>query len=220
MLLIAELSREDAQEINLIAKNKLDAGIILNQALIAEDIRPVIKGLDEIPLGIFLKDVSEGKAKELMSSGCDFVVLDIKMPVAALPGEGIGKFLMIEPRLEPGLLRAINRLDIDGVFTSKGGESDITVEHLLIYQRLTEILDKPLVITLPCSVTGAELANLWQVGVEGIVIPPAQPNKVLAELRRAADNLPKEAKHQRGKVGVVLPYYGGAIEEEEEEEGI
>jgi hypothetical protein len=50
-----------------------------------------------------------------------------------------------------------------------------------------------------------------------------QPTEVLVELRKMIDNLPGGTKRRRGKVGVILPHYGGDVdigEDEEEEEEI
>ena len=220
MLLIAELSGVDVKEASIMADVNVDAGLILNQNLNTKIVKQIVKAVDDIPLGIFLKDISKDKVNELVGSGCDFVVFDMKMPAVALQGEKVGKFLMIEPSLDQGLVRAINGLDIDGVFISKGEESFITVEHLLIYQRFGELLDKPILVILPSLVTGVELGNLWKAGVGAITVPPSQSTEALAKLKGMIDSLPKEAKRQRGKVGVILPHYGGDVDigEDEEEE--
>jgi len=223
MLLIAGLSQVDVKEAEVLANNKVDAGLISGQSFNIKDVRQVAKVMGDIPLGILVKDASAEKMDKLVSSGCDFVVFDVKMPLAELCQQEIGKFLVIKPSLDQGLIRAVNSLDVDGVFIDTGEECVITVERLLIYHRFGELLSKPLVATLPSSVTSAELGNLWQAGIDGIVIPPAQPEGVVAELKRMIDNLPREVKRHRGEAGVILPHYGGGVdiesdEEEEEEE--
>ncbi len=220
MLLMVGLSGADVKEAKVAADINADAVLMLNQSFTTKLIKQMAEAVGDIPLGVFVKGISEKKMSKLTSSGCDFIVLDVKMPAIALQEETIGKFLMVEPSLEPGLLRTINSLDVDGVFINRGEESFITVERLLIYQRFCELLSKPLVVILPSSVTSAELSNLWQIGIDCVVTPPAQSEETLAELRRMIDNLPKEAKRRRGKAGVILPHYGGdvTLEEEEEEE--
>lgn len=220
MLLIVGLSGANVKEARVAADINADAVLILNQSFTTKLIKQMAEAVGDIPLGVFVKGISEKKMNKLMSSGCDFIVFDVKMPAIALQEETIGKFLMVEPSLEPGLLRTINSLDVNGVFINRGEESFVTVEHLLICQRFCELLSKPLVVTLPSSVTSAELNNLWQIGIDCVVTPSAQSEEALAELRRMIDNLPKEAKRRSGKAGVMLPHYGGdvTIEEEEEEE--
>ncbi|MCK4403066.1 MAG: hypothetical protein KAV98_04805 [Dehalococcoidia bacterium] len=218
MLLVAGLAGVDVKEADALTDSNVDAGLILNQNSKVESLKEMVKAMGDIPLGVVTKGMSKKRAAELVDSGCDFVVFDMKASVAALRGEGAGKFLVIEPSLDQGLVRAINALEVDGVFINRGRESFITVEYLLICRRFSELLDKPLVVTLPSLITSAELGNLWEAGMDGIVIPPAQPVEAFTELRKVIDNLPKRAKHRRGKVGVVLPHYGGDIAAEEEEE--
>jgi len=218
MLLVAGLAGMDVKEADALTGSKVDAGLILSQNLKIRSLKQMVKAMGDIPLGVVIKGMSKKRAAELVGLGCDFVVFDMKTPVVALQGEGVGKFLMVEPSLDRGLVRAINALDIDGVFINRGEESFISVEYLLVCRCFSELLDKPLVVTLPSLVTSAELGSLWQVGMDGIVIPPAQPVEAFAELRKMIGNLPKRAKQRRGKVGVVLPHYGGDIAAEEEEE--
>ena len=218
MLLVAGLAGVDVKEADALTGSNVDAGLVLSESFEIRSLEQMVKAMGDIPLGVVIKEMGNTSAAELIDSGCDFVVFDMKTPVAALRGEEAGKFLVIEPSLDQGLVRAINALEIDGVFINRGEESFITVEYLLICRRFSELLDKPFVVTLPSLITNAELGDLWKAGMDGIVIPPAQPVEAFTELRKMIDNLPKMAKHRRGKVGVVLPYYGGDIAAEEEEE--
>ena len=217
MLLIAGLSGMDPEEAGIIANSTVDAGLILNQKFDIKNVKQMVKVVGDTPLGIFLKDMSNDKVNELVDSGCDFVAFDMKTSAVALRGEEIGKFLMIEPSSDQGLVRAINGLDIDGVFINRGEEAFITVEHLLVCQRFSELVDKPLAITLLSSVTSVELSNLWRAGIDAIIIPPAQPTEVLTRLKKMIGNLPKEAKRRRSKIDVMLPHYSSDISEEDEE---
>jgi len=220
MLLIAGLSGTDAKEAEVVASGGVDAGLVLNESFKVEGVNQVIDALGDIPLGVFLRDVGAERVAELVSSGCDFVVFDTKVSVAMLSQTEIGKFLVVEPSLDQGLVRAIDSLDIDGVLINRGKESFITVEHVLTCQRFRGLVDKPLVAILPSLATDVELNNLWRAGVDAVVVPPSQPTEALAELRRTIDNLPRRTERRQGKLGVVIPQYAGgmAAEEEEEEE--
>ena len=219
MLLIARLAGVDAKEAETLAGASVDAGLILNEDVTTENVNQMVKAVGDIPLGVFLKGDSQG-VSELIGAGCDFLVFDAKTAVKVLQGEKTGKFLMIEPSMDQGFVRAIDGLDIEAVFINLSGESFITVEHLLICQRFSELLDKPLIVILPSLIEREELSSLRQAGVKGIVIPLGQSPEVLAELRKMMENLPREVKRRRTKPGAVLPHYGGdlAAEEEEEEE--
>jgi len=166
MLLVVGLSVTDIKEAEVAAAINADAVLISEQHYSTRLIKQMVAAVGDIPIGIVVKGITEKKMKKLKDAGCDFLVFDIKVPAIALHEETIGKFLMVEPSLEPGLLRAINSLDVSGVFINSGEESFITVEQLLVCQRFSELLSKPLVVTLPSMITGEELRNLWQIGID------------------------------------------------------
>ncbi len=220
MLLVAGLSGVGAEDAEAITGSNVDAGLVLNRGFKRGGLKRIIKAMSDIPLGVVVNEADKEKIGELINSGCDFVVFDMRTPVAILEKEGVGKFLMIEPSIDIGLVKAINSLDVNGVFINKGEEPFITVEQVLICQRFGELLDKPLLVTLPSIITSAELSNLWKAGVDGVVVPPAQPVEAFSNLRGMIDKLLVGTKRRQARVGVVLPHYGGDVigEEEEEEE--
>jgi hypothetical protein len=182
----------------------------------------MVKAMGDIPLGMFLGEASKGSADDLAKSGCDFIVFDVKAPMAALQEGDIGRFLAVEPALDVGLVRAISGLDVDGVLINRGKESFITVEYLLLCQRLGALLDKPLLVALPSLTTDKELSSLWEAGIDGVVAPPSQDSEQLLKLKEMISGLPTGLKRRRGKPGVIVPHYGSSLattqEEEEEEE--
>jgi hypothetical protein len=131
--------------------------------------------------------------------------------------EDVGKLLKIEPSLDPGLVRAINELPltVDGVLIA-GEESSVTVERLLVCQRFTELLAKPLLVTVALSVTGAEISSLFQAGVNGLVLPEKVPVETFAELKKTIGNLPKAVK-RKSKGTALLPQLGGELRAKVEE---
>jgi hypothetical protein len=212
MLLIVGLSGTQVKEAKIVADVNADAGLILSEGPSAKIVRQMVEAVGNVPLGVFMKGTSEEKINELASLGCDFVVFDIKAAAAVLHKEKVGKFLMIEPSLDQAFVRAINSLEVDGVFvSSRGGESFVSVEHLLVCRRFVELLEKPVMLTLPSLVTKTVLTNLWQAGVDGVVALPAQSVEALAELKKMMGDLPRGAKVRRAKAGVILPHYGGGV---------
>jgi hypothetical protein len=219
MLLIAGLAGTQIKEAKIVADVDADAVLILDEGPSARIVRQMVEAVGDVPLGVFVKGMNEEKINELASLGCDFVVFDIRIPAAVLNKEKVGKFLMIEPSLDQGFVRAINSLEVDGVFiSSRGEDSFVAVEHLLICRRFVELLEKPVIIALPSLVTKAELTSLWQAGVDGVVATSAQSVEALAELKKMIGDLPRGARGRRAKAGVVLPHYGGAVAREEDEE--
>jgi hypothetical protein len=219
MLLIAGLSGTQVKEAKILDDVNADAGLILNESPSARVVKQMVEAVGNVPLGVFAKGMSEEKINELTSLGCDFVVFDIKTAAAVLHKKEVGKILMIEPSLDQGLIRAINSLEVDGVFiSSRSGDSFVAVEHLLVCRRFIELLEQPVITALPSLVTKAELTSLWQAGIDGVVAPPAQSVEALVELKKMMGDLPRGARGRRAKTGVILPHYGGNVAEEEEEE--
>jgi len=219
MLLIAGLSGAQVKEAKIVADVNADAGLILSEGPSARIVKQMVEAMGDIPLGVFVKGMSEEKINELASLGGDFLVFDIKAAAAVLHKEEIGKFLMIEPSLDQGLVRAINSLEVDGVFiSSRGEDSFVAVEHLLVCRRFVELLEKPVIMALPSLVTKAELTSLWQAGVDGVVVPSTQSVEALTELKKMIGDLPRGARGRREKAGVKLPHYGGFVAREEDEE--
>jgi len=219
MLLIVGLSGTQAKEAKIVADVNADAGLILSEDPSAKLVRQMVEAMGDVPLGVFVKGMNEEKINELASLGCDFMVFDIKAAAAVLHKEEIGKFLMIEPSLDQGLVRAINSLEVDGVFiSSRGEDSFVAVEHLLVCRRFVELLEKPVIMALPSLVTKAELTSLGQVGVDSVVAPSTHSVEALAELKKMISDLPRRARGRRAKAGVKLPHYGGFVSREEDEE--
>jgi hypothetical protein len=219
MLLIAGLSGTKVNEDKTVADVNTDAGLILSEGPSVKVVKQMVEAAGDIPLGVFVKGMSEKEINELASLGCDFIVFDIRIPAATLHKEEVGKFLIIEPSLDQGFVRAINNLEVDGVFiNSRDEDSFVAVEHLLVCRRFVELLEKPVIMTLPTLVTKTELTSLWQVGVDGVVAPSTRSVKALAELKKMIGDLPGGVRGRRAKADVKLPHYGGFVTGEEDEE--
>jgi len=219
MLFVVGLSGTQAKQATIVSDLAADAGLIVSEGTDARAVRQVMETAGDAPVGVLVKGVREKELDELVSLGCDFVVFDIGEAAAILTKKGIGKFLMIEPSLDQGLVRAINSFEVDGVLIG-GGDSAITVERLLVSRRFVELLEKPVIMKLPSLVTKEELASLWQGGVDGVVSASTQSTEALAELKKMLSGLPKRTRNTRTAAGVALPRYGGDMvgEEDEQEE--
>lgn len=219
MLLVVGLSGTQVKEFKIVTDVNADAGLILSEDASGEVVKEMVEAVGDIPVGVSAKDLDEKRMDELASVGCDFVVFDIKIAAEVLHKGKVGKFLTIEPSLDQGLVRAINSLEVDGVFvSSEGGEPFVAVEHLLVYRRFVEVLEKPVVVALPSLVTKAELTSLWQAGIDGVVTSSAQSATGLGEVKKMISDLPRRSRSRRAKMGVALPSHGGLVSTEEDEE--
>ena len=195
----------------------MDAGLVLGSGFTSGAVGQMVEAANGVPLGVLLRDISDDEANELAGSGCDFTVLHTSMPPMALHGEGAGKFLMVETSLEAGRVRAINGLEVDGVFLNCGGSSSFTVGTLLLCQHVVEMLDKPLMVILSSSANREVFRNLCRIGVSGIVIPVTGAGEALAEVRKVMGESSRGARRSRSSAGVILPHYDASMVAEEDD---
>ena len=218
MLLIVGLSETRVKEARAVADIAADAVLMVSEGTGAKTVRQVVETVGSVPLGVLVKGMREKEIAELVSLGCDFVVFDIGEAAAILSRKEVGKFLMIEPSLDQGLVRAINRFEVDGVLIGGGGDSVMTVERLLVCRRLVELLEKPVVMMLPSVVTKEELTGLWLAGVDGVVSASTQSTEAVTELKKMLGDLPRRAGNMRATAGVMLPRLGRDVVDEEDEQ--
>ena len=220
MLFVAYLPQVDINRANSVANVGVDAVLLPQEAFVAKELKQIVATLKDIPAGIWVKETNSENVIQIAKSGCDFVVFGLKTSIEVLKVKDIGKILEIRPSLDPGLVRAINDLplSVDGVII-RGEESYLTVEYLLICQRFSELVTKPVLVTLPLSFSSEQLSSLREMGVDGVVVSGEQPEERLTELKKAISDLPRRIR-QRGKVAAVLPPLSQetavAVEEEEE----
>ncbi|MFU8796291.1 MAG: hypothetical protein ACNA7X_03210, partial [Dehalococcoidia bacterium] len=213
----AGLAGTQATEAKIAAK--ADAGLLMEQVPDVTTLKQMAEDARGVPLGVLLKDADATKADELVAAGCDFLVVNTGSAAAVLGNEDAGKFLMLQPSLDLGMARAVNSLEVDGVFVSIGtGQPFVAVEHLLACRRFVDLLEKPVMLVLPSMVAKSDLAGLWQLGIDGIVAAPPQSVKSLAELKKMIEAIPGGPRGRRAKLGARIPGFAGAVSEEEDDD--
>ncbi len=191
----------------------------------AKTLQKMCRAVPDIPWGGWLGDVGSGGIKELVKAGGDFVVFSAaNTPLAILQDDQVGKVLEIETSLSEGLLRAVNELPVDAVLIAGQQEKgySLTWHHLMLFQHVADLITKPLLISIPSSITADELQVLWEVGVNGVVIETEaeQAGERLAAIRQKIDKLTLPAIRKGGDMKALLPHIGeeadAAIEDDEE----
>ena len=184
-------------------------------------ITKVVKNLPDLPWGFLLRDTGEKTIAKMVENGCDFVVFPADSKVlAADKNDKLGRILQVESSLSDGLLRATNDLPVD-VLLAEGGES-LNWHQMMALHRITNMLNKPVLTTVPPNVTAEELKALWEAGVDGVVVTSDQPAEKLEKLHREIGEFASSPR-KRGKAEATLPHLSvmtevAAAEEEEEEE--
>ena len=226
ILLVASLAKVNVKgSVDFVAG--ADAGLLSIPELSSgtKTLKEMAQTIPDIPWGVWLKNIDRDGAKQIVKSGCDFIVFPAgNTPLALLQDDGIGKILEVAPSLSKGLLRSVNELPIDAVLITpdQDGEYFLTWYHLMLFQRFAGLLTKPLLTVIPSNITTDELQAIWAAGVDGVVINIAtgQPADELKKLRQLVDKLDFPSQHKRGKTEAILPHLGreASMETDEEEE--
>ncbi len=158
--------------------------------------------------GLWREEKGRQPIKELAEAGADFAVLPLDAELGLAGTEKMGKILLVEPSLSEGLVGTINELPADAVLLADDQrEKDaVTWRQLMLCQRFTDLLSRPLLATVPASVTGDELKALWKAGVDGVVVAvkTIKQAEKLKALRQIIDKT-DFATRPRKKVSALLP---------------
>lgn len=229
MLLVASVPVGDDAVAALAAKSGADALLLPVKQLAKERGIPsrIAPAGIEIPWGVSLETVNREGIEQLIELGCDFVVFNAdKAPATVLSEERIGTVLHLDPSLSDSLTRTVSRLTVDAVFLSISSDDQpaLTVQQLMVYQRLVSGAGKHVLAAIPEGLPVGDLESLWELGVRGVVVDmaTAHPEERLSQVKEAIQRLPTTEKKKRKKVIAIVPIIsepvGGATPEEEEED--
>lgn len=205
-----------------------DAAIIAQTGAEKNTVTDIARSLPGVTWGLWLEEKSRQQIKASAEAGADFIILPLNLDFG-LPGtEKMSKILLVESSLSEGLIRTINELPVEAVLLTDDEKEKpaLTWHQLMLCQRFSDLLFKPLLLTVPASVDSDELKALWKAGVDGVVISVKTIKQAerLKELRQIIEQSDFAAR-PRIKVAALLPRIHEEIstvttdvEEEEEEE--
>ena len=182
------------------------------------------QSLPDIPWGVWLGDMGEKELGNLAKAGGDFVGFSSADKVIAFPEDNkIGKILQVGSSLNEDLLKAINELPVDAVLVVGESKGPLTWHQLMLIQRLSNLLTKPLLASAQPNIAASEPKFLWEAGADGVVVEVStgQPLGKLKKLRQAIDSLSSLPPRKRGKPSALLPHIDketGTVTDTEEEE--
>jgi hypothetical protein len=181
-----------------------------------------VAGNDKAISGGWLLKGDGEEIEKAIRSGLDFVILPANGKVVP-PDKKIGKILQIEAGITDILLRTVNELPVDAVLLLEGKEIGLalTWKRLMLVQRFSSILNKPLLIEILPDVSDSELQQVWEAGVSGIIIAvdAEQAESVILNLRKTIDKLSFPSKRKKENNLAILPRVEMEPEKPEEDEG-
>lgn len=146
-----------------------------------------------------------GEPSEIKGSGCDFILIDTdKSPIDLLQEEKLCRIIEIDPALSDGQIRAAGQLPVDIVLIA-GGEA-ISMKRLLTCQHIANLVGRYLMVRVPPDISAAELREIWEIGIMGIIVPvKGDARKELSALRQAVDALPASRRKRGPRASATLP---------------
>jgi hypothetical protein len=179
-------------------------------------------GVDKTISGSWLLKGDSEEVEKSIKSGVDFVILPTNGEVIP-PDKKIGKILQIEAAITDVLLRTVNELPVDAILLTEDKESGLGLswKRLMLIQRFSSILNKPLLIEVLPDIIDTELQQIWDAGISGIIISldAEQADSVVQKLRKAIEKLPFPSRRKRDKSLAILPRVEIEPEKPEEDEG-
>ncbi len=210
MLFIASLT--PSENIDSLASYVSDADAVLfdftKSSPSSKALKRITQALPDTPWGGWLSDVSAETIALLVKAGSDFVVFPVESAVSATyQNENLGKILQLAPSLSADLLRMANELAVGAVLAAPAAENILTWRQLMFFQRLANLVDKPLIAPVPPNLTPNELKPLWEAGVDSIIIEvgPEYPEGKLKELKQALEDSTFLPTRKRRKAEALLP---------------
>lgn len=170
--------------------------------------------------GAWLTKGDAAEAEKAMNNGADFIIIPATGTV--LPPEmKIGKILQIEPAITDVLLRTVNELSVDAVLLAEEKEngSSLTWKRMMLIQRFSSMLSKPLMIEVTPGISETELQIVWDAGISGVLLKTDAENaeSAVSDLRTLIDKLAFPTKRKREKSLAFLPRLEAKPEEPEED---
>jgi hypothetical protein len=179
---------------------------------------------DSIPAGRRIKDIGEKSLKKVLESPCDFVVFDATVPVSVTKNKKVGRILELDINLNEGILRTVSELPVDAAIISIDSEgSSLTIQNLMLIQRVANMVNKPILVSVSDEISVVELQSLWDIGICGLVFRISDQKSVgnLKDILDKIANLETPSFKKKSKMTAILPQSRtekAAIEEDDGEE--
>jgi hypothetical protein len=219
--LVACFNSENMEKLSAVADT---ADAIMIEVTGSEDLdalEKVCQSKDKMIGGGWLKISGSGTLKKAFNDACDFMVFPPATAVNLIPREKVGCVLELDASLSEGLLRTANDLPVDAVLIfGKDIENTLTLNRLMLVQRVAYMLNKPILMSVPTGYSQAEMQAIWDIGVSAVVVEISAEKQLekLAELRKIIDKLAPPASRKKDRTRAILPRLQAEPEPEEEGE--
>jgi hypothetical protein len=198
MLLIGAIEAGNDAQAKLAVDVGVDAVIVAARGAAKKaDVDKSVKAAKGLTVGVW---VDESAAKN--PGGVDFQVFSSDAtPIGSLGGEDRTNVMHVVPELEDGLLKTIDHLPVDVFLVSLADAAKLTVSQLMRLARVRGVTSRWVLAHLAKLPTQAELEQLREAGVAGIVIDLAGQDATALQgckdtLLELPHDIPERNKHR------------------------
>ena len=185
----------------------------------ANDTVARLSGTANVPWGARVEGNKAIDAKAMTDAGVDFVVFPAKTALAGLVDAKIGRIIEIEATVGDTMLRALNSIPVEAVLMDHQHTSDPLVwEQMMLFQRLSGMLNKPALVHVPAAISSGELKALWDAGISGIVVDITAETVGAAKTLRETINALEYPAGRRQRPTAVVPRVAPEPEQHEDDD--
>jgi hypothetical protein len=202
MLLLGAIDAGDDAQAKLAVDAGLDAVIVAGRGVAKKaDVDRSIKSSKGLTVGVWVDEAAASNP-----AGSDFQVFSsVATPIGSLGGENRTNVMHVVPELEDGLLKTIEHLPVDVFLVSLADADKLTISQLMRLARVRGVTSRWLLAHLATLPTQAELEQLREAGIAGIVVDLAkQDAKGLKECMAALLELPHEIPERNKHRNVAM----------------
>lgn len=216
ILILIDITSSPLKRIKELVSAGVDAFLVNSSE---SNMDKIIKAAGDIPLGVGLTGAGH-QAALTKDTAYDFVVIDLKAKPDMPGDDSTGKLLVVTETMAPGMIKAINDLDIsvEGVVIDFK-DSPIDMQFILTCHLFGDLLNKPLLVKIYKSdVTDSEIKALNVAGVRGLLLPADTPVAQIKNLKKYIASLPASTRKGKNETALIPGFSFGQKETEEVEE--
>lgn len=137
-------------------------------------------GMDGVVWGVGPGALSNKDVESLVAAGCDFFVIDPNTAPAAIVSQtDVATLVTLQESPDRETAAALRGLGVNGSLSRPPAElTQIAFRDLVAIQRMGAPVGGATLVECPLSVSTADLAALRDAGVDGVVVPLSEPERV------------------------------------------
>jgi hypothetical protein len=199
ILIMVDIGSTTLKKIKDLVSGGVDAFLVEN---VENNLDKIGKTTGNIPLGIIF---AEGEDITADNTSGDFIVFGLKARADLPLDKNMGKLLRVTEPLAPGMIKAINDLDIsvDGVVVDFK-DNPLDIQFILTCHLFNDLLNKPLLVRVyKNDISESEMKSLGAAGVHGLWLSNNIPVSSIKKIKKDIAALPAGTRKDKRTVPLI-----------------